>query len=473
MKIKEINNYTIKTIEGWNSFKGIKKSIIPYHFIISFNDDTQIKGSENHQIQLINGDFFEISLLLEGDQLLGGKIVTKIECIEEELEVYDILHINNESNSYISEGISHHNCAFIDGVQEIWTSAQSTLSTGGKCIALSTPYGTGNFFHKTWVAAEEGENGWIPIRLPWHVHPERDQKWRDKQDIELGPKEAAQECDTEFSTSGDTVFPNDWIQHALESTCQDPINYRGIDNNFWIWEYVDYAKDYVVLADVARGDGADYSTFHIMDIKSNIQVAEYKGQMSTKEFGYFLVSVATEYNNALLVVENNNIGWSVIEAILERGYRNLYYSDGNETKNPEERNQFDDLKQNTPGFNMNLRTRPLCINKLREYIGDKSITIRSKRFISEAKVFIWKNGRAEAQSGYNDDLIMPMALGMFIRDTALKFQKNNLDMIRATLSSIKSNQSYQTPMISGQHGFVQNPYKMEINGESHDIKWLL
>ena len=28
-------------------------------------------------------------------------------------------------------------------------SAQSTLSTGGKAIVLSTPNGVGNFFHKT------------------------------------------------------------------------------------------------------------------------------------------------------------------------------------------------------------------------------------------------------------------------------------------------------------------------------------
>ena len=33
--------------------------------------------------------------------------------------------------------------AFIKNIDEIWTAAQSTLSTGGKCIALSTPNGMG------------------------------------------------------------------------------------------------------------------------------------------------------------------------------------------------------------------------------------------------------------------------------------------------------------------------------------------
>ena len=43
--------------------------------------------------------------------------------------------------------------AFIDKIEDIWISAQSTLSTGGNAIILSTPNGVGNFFHKTWVGA--------------------------------------------------------------------------------------------------------------------------------------------------------------------------------------------------------------------------------------------------------------------------------------------------------------------------------
>ena len=46
--------------------------------------------------------------------------------------------------------------AFIDKIDDIWTASQSTLTTGGQCIALSTPNGVGNWFHKTWVEAEEG-----------------------------------------------------------------------------------------------------------------------------------------------------------------------------------------------------------------------------------------------------------------------------------------------------------------------------
>jgi hypothetical protein len=96
--------------------------------------------------------------------------------------------------------------AFIDSIEEIWISAQSTLSTGGNAIILSTPNGVGNFFHRTWVGAEEDRNGFNTIRLHWTVHPERDQSWRDEQEILLGPKGAAQECDCLWGESMVKVF---------------------------------------------------------------------------------------------------------------------------------------------------------------------------------------------------------------------------------------------------------------------------
>ena len=98
--------------------------------------------------------------------------------------------------------------AFIDKVDVIWTAAQQTLATGGDCIALSTPNGVGNWFHQQWVGAESGDNEFNTIRLHWTDHPDRDQTWRDEQNKILGPSQAAQECDTDFLTSGESVVPN-------------------------------------------------------------------------------------------------------------------------------------------------------------------------------------------------------------------------------------------------------------------------
>ena len=54
----------------------------------------------------------------------------------------------------------------------------------------------------------------------------------------------------------------------------------------------------MVIADVARGDSADWSTFHVIEVETITQVAEYKGKLPPKDFGNMLVTVATEWNNA-------------------------------------------------------------------------------------------------------------------------------------------------------------------------------
>ena len=85
------------------------------------------------------------------------------------------------------------------------------------------------------------------------------------------------------------------------------------------------------------------------------------------------------------------------------------------------------------------------------------------------KVFVWKNGRPEAQSGYNDDLVMAFGIAMFLRDTSLKFQQMSHDMTRATLGSMS-----KTNYIGGYNSNqVQNPYQIKTEGGFEDIKWLL
>ena len=366
--------------------------------------------------------------------------------------------------------------AFIDQIGEIWASAQQTLATGGGCIALSTPYGTGNWFHQTWVRAEEGTNDFLPIKLPWFVHPERDQAWRDRQDELLGdPRMAAQECDCDFSTSGDIVFYPEYIDFYEQTYVKEPLERRGVDQNLWIWEPADYSRNYMVVADVARGDGKDYSAFHIIDVEANVQVAEYKGQIGTKEYGQLLFRIGVEYNNALMVVENANIGWATLQVLIDNNYPNLYYSpkSGNITADSYF-DQYMDTSKMTPGFTMSSRTRPMTIGKFQEYISDRGVTIQSSRLVSEMKVFIWKNGRAEAQQGYNDDLVMSFSIAMFMRDTAFKFRQQGLDLTKAALNNITSRKTSYQGVYNMNSSQVQNPYRQDLGGgKQEDISWLL
>ena len=364
--------------------------------------------------------------------------------------------------------------AFIDNMDELWTSVLPTLSTGGGCIALSTPNTIGNWFHKTYTKAEASENEFIPIKLPWYVHPERDQKWRDLQDELLGdPRAAAQECDCIFNSSGDTVFYSEFIEYYEQTYMKDPIERRGVDHNLWVWESVDYSRSYLVTADVARGDGKDYSTAQVIDLESNTQVAEYKGQIGTKDFGNLLVALATEYNEALLAVENANIGWATIQQIIDRGYPNLYYSPKND--NPNEMNTYYDKYMDTSkmvaGFVTSGKTRPLMVGKIQEYISTKSVIIQSKRLLEEMKVFIWKNGRPEAQQGYNDDLVMAFAIAMYIRDTALIGKQRGIDITKQMLNNMHVNRTGYTGAYFSQGN--DNPYNIDTPYGTEDISWLI
>jgi hypothetical protein len=115
-----------------------------------------------------------------------------------------------------------------------------------------------------------------------------------------------------------------------------------------------------LVGDVARGDGNDYSVFHIFDTKTMEQVAEYRGKPTTDLFSRILFDAGKEYGDAMLVVENNNIGYSVLEKLIDAGYPNLYYS----TKGTHEYVEQYRLKQSTnviPGFTTSQKTRPLLL----------------------------------------------------------------------------------------------------------------
>jgi hypothetical protein len=327
------------------------------------------------------------------------------------------------------------------------------------------------------VGAEEEINGFNTIRLHWSVHPERDQSWRDEQERLLGPKGAAQECDCDFVSSGDTVIDPQLLQFYKETFVQDPIEKTGFDGNLWKWEYPNYSKSYMVVADVARGDSSDYSACHVIDVESATQVAEYKGKLDTKDFGNFLVSLATDYNNALLVVENANIGWAVIQQIIDRDYSNLFYM-SKDLKYVDVEHQLSNRyraeeRGMVAGFSTTMKTRPLIVSKLEQYIREKEVTLRSSRTIEELFTFIWNGNRAEAMRGYNDDLTMSLAISLWVRDTALRLRQEGIDLTKKAIGGIGSS-NFDAVGFGGNRYNDGNPWEMDTGtGQKEDLTWLI
>ena len=126
-----------------------------------------------------------------------------------------------------------------------------------------------------------------------------------------------------------------------------------------------------------------------------------------------------------------------------------------------------------PGFTMSMRTRPLVIAKMMEYIREKGVTIQSKRLLGEMRVFVWKNGKAQAQVNYNDDLLMSCATALYVRDTALRLRQQGMDLARAQLSSFTNLNAKNRSVIKTVGNQQNNPYIIRTEHGNEDISWIL
>jgi len=130
-----------------------------------------------------------------------------------------------------------------------------------------------------------------------------------------------------------------------------------------------------------------------------------------------------------------------------------------------------DTSKMVPGFTMSSRTRPMIVGKFQEYLSDKGVTFQSKRLLEEMRTFIWRNGRPEAQGGYNDDLVMAFGIAMYIRDTALKFRQRGIDITKNALNNMSVNRTpYQGGY--GRTTKIKNPYEQKFGNDKEDIRWL-
>jgi len=323
--------------------------------------------------------------------------------------------------------------AFVRNFDTIWTGIYPTISTGGRVIILSTPNGVGGQYHKLYTDAEAGLNEFNPIKLMWDVHPERGQTWFDEVTKNLSKRQIAQEYLCDFATSGETFLDQsslDWLGTLVEK----PIDRKGNDRNVWIWKYPLSEHDYVLSADVSRGDSKDYSTFHIIDNETAEVVAEYKGKIRPDTFAEVINEFGLMYNKALVCPENNSYGYATILKLQELNYPRLYYR---KRKTPMIGDYVPKASADTAGFNTNGKTRSTILAKLEEVIRNKQIIIKSSRFYEELKVFTWRTGRAEARRGFNDDLVMSLAIGAWLFDGSSDYSKNSKALNDAILGAFQ------------------------------------
>lgn len=296
------------------------------------------------------------------------------------------------SNTYISklEVVRKYS----DNIYDITVDEDESYVSVDGYVSHNTPYGIGNFYHSKWVDAISGGNQFIPIRLFWRMHPERDLKWYNQMSTALGPKRTAQEIDGDFLSSGNSVFDLMDIKAIEDCLSEFPIIKRRYNGQYLQFNEPELDKDYFIGADVATGRATDYSAFTCMD-KSGEEVAVYKGRMSVDKYARLLGDTGQLFNWATIAPESNDVGLAVTSMLQAEGYPKLYYFQKMVKKKGKTRPEV----EKAPGWMTTAKNRPVIIDGLEADIRNDVITCKDPFFVYEAKTFIY------------DSLGRPVAMG--------------------------------------------------------------
>ena len=201
-------------------------------------------------------------------------------------------------------------------------------------------------------------------------------------------------------------------------------------------------------------------------------VAEYQGRLTPDLFSRLLFDAGSEYNTGMVVVENNSVGFTVLDKLKDMEYPNVYHSIKSTHEYVDEYTA-ETMSNSVAGFTTSQKTRPLIVAKMEEFIRNKLIKINSVRLLSEMKTFVWNHGKAQAMRSYNDDLVMACAVGCWVRDTALVANKRDIEYNKVFLDSMVKNKTTLNTTIPGMIGYNnQNKQKREAAKVMTDFPWL-
>jgi len=186
METINVDDLEVLTSSGFKTFTGIKKSTHNEYIHIFFHDQTELKCSIEHKI--LFKDKFVCACDLQINDVVENKTIIDIQIINNDIELFDLLNVT-DTNSYITNDVISHNCAFVENWDKFYTSTFNTMANSkrSKIALVSTPNGV-NHFTKFWEGANEKDpkknNGWYPVQVLWKDVPGRDEAW--KQEILAG-----------------------------------------------------------------------------------------------------------------------------------------------------------------------------------------------------------------------------------------------------------------------------------------------
>jgi hypothetical protein len=356
--------------------------------------------------------------------------------------------------------------AFIDADGDFWAACMASLSTGGKVIVVSTPNGYDPIYYEIYNQAIKGMNNFKISEMFWWKDPrytkdlylvptedlvdyllskeEKDQSkiislsdidpyerdyqqikeyfnqgykpcssWYEKmvKKLKYDKRKINQELNCEFLGSGDNVFDNRDLEYIKNNTLSDAST-KLMGNALWVWKDPVPGHKYIIGVDVSRGDSEDFSTIQIIDFDEREQVFEYIGKIPPDSLAEIAFKWGTIYNAFCVVDITGGMGITTVRKMQELGYKN-FYVEGVDAMNIWAVNKHVDR---IPGLNFNNK-RVQIIAAFEEYIRHKFV-IRSVRLYNEMNTFIYVNGRPDHQKGQHDDLIMSIAMAIYVGESS-------------------------------------------------------
>ena len=337
--------------------------------------------------------------------------------------------------------------------EAFFNSTYPTISSGNstKVIIVSTPNGL-NLFYKMWSMAIDKKSDYLPIEIHWSMVPGRTQEWKEQIIRNTSEDQFRQEFECEFIGSTNTLIHPTKIRSLVFHTPVERID------DLHIFEKAEPGKTYVLVADVAEGQGLDYSTFSVIDV-SQIpyrQVAKYKNnKISPFLFPTVIFSAAKRFNEAFILIEINSIGLQVADILHnELSYENLI-----KVRNAKGRVG----QQVTPGFTKQMQfglktsvqTKKIGCANLKSLIENDKLIVNDEDTIMELTTFSASKASFAAEEGNNDDLVMTLVNFGWL--SAQKYFKESVNSdIRRTLQeeqlSIMDNDIVPFGAISGYQG---------------------
>jgi hypothetical protein len=373
--------------------------------------------------------------------------------------------------------------AFWPNPEELMTGLLQAVPHDGRVVIETTANGVGNYFYRTYQEAKDNTVRWKPHFYRWFDHPEyklpldpsevvtysleeqelvvaynltpEQIKWRRWKISEMPEKDGIskeerfrQEYPEDdmscFLNSGNPIFHIDTLAKWRKGLETKPVPFTAytVDENqpqknalhlqsggeLIVFEQPEWPKRYVVAADTAQGvEGGDYDAAHVIDIETLKQVAVLRGKWDPDLYGKKLVRLATFYNQAVLGIERNNHGHSVLNTVINyERYGNVYYHIEYDDQESEEKKQ--------PGFPTDQKTKPIMISDLQQAIREGSIVINHIGTIDELMSYVrLDGGKMGAQQGCHDDLVMALAIAIQIRKLMpVQIDRRNKGRKRAT-----------------------------------------